>query len=75
MNDLIDSLTFFDIPHYAGINPKKVNSGNVAELLEKMKIKSVVEFGNNMSFAKFAAVYRDVYIFGISYELAMEINE
>lgn len=79
MQDLLESLTYFDIPHHSGVNPKAVKIDNVRQLLEMMDIKNVVEFGayynNDKPFMRFAQTYRDIYIFSISFDIATEMNK
>lgn len=78
MKDLLESLTFFDVAHHAGVNPKAVKIEKVKELLDKMEITDVVSFGeffgNEKPFIKFASIYRDVYIFDVDYNEALELN-
>jgi len=76
MQDLIQSLTQFDIPSRACVRPNAVKADKVEKLLNDLKINSVTEFGKYFDykdpFQKFAVLYRDVFIFDMSLEAALQ---
>lgn len=77
-NDLIESLKN-DIPQYTGVNPRVVTKERIESLLATMGVDNILSFGafftyDSACFAKFARIYRDVYVFNVPESDAFKLN-